>query len=298
MRARLDASDAVPGELRRNFLEVLDRALAGTAGFAGLPRDERAEAIRQVRKATKALRAMIPMLAGVASDEARAGAGRCLAGAAGVLSPVRDRDAMLAIIGRLLGERDDARARRFREELTAALVPAIGPAEETRLDELLVARAALELGRVRAAAAAWEFDAVDPDSIEASLATAWREARDLAADDWGDGTDDRSHEIRKRCSRLALQVGLLEDRDRRLKRIRRELKRTCDLLGEEHDLAMLAERVALEARRFSRDGLAEAVATLCATARRRLRESAREATGELFATGRKAFRRRVRRALS
>ena len=47
MRARLDASDAVPGELRRNFLEVLDRALAGTAGFAGLPRDKRAEAIRQ-----------------------------------------------------------------------------------------------------------------------------------------------------------------------------------------------------------------------------------------------------------
>ena len=298
MRARLDASDAVPGELRRNFLEALDRALAEAGGFAGRPPAERPEAIRQVRKATKSLRAMIPMLAGVASDEARAGAERCLADAAGVLSPVRDRDAMMAIIGRLLGERDDVRARRFRHELTAALVPAIGPAEEARLDELLVARAAIELGRVRAAGEAWDFAEIDPGSVAGSMATAWHEARDLARADWCNGSDNRSHEIRKRCSRLALQVGLLADRDRRLKRIRRELKRTCDLLGEEHDLAMLAERVALEARRFSREGLPEAVAMLCAAARQRLRESARETTDEVFATGRKDFRRRVRRALS
>ena len=298
MRARLDASDDVPGELRRNFLGVLDRALAEASGFPERPAGERPEAIRQVRKATKALRAMIPLLSGAASDEARAGAERCLADAAGVLSPVRDRDAMLAIIGRLLGERDDVRARRFRDELTAALVPAIGPAESARLDELLVARAAIELGRVRAAGETWEFAGVDPEAIAGSMATAWREARDLARADWCDASDDRSHEIRKRCSRLALQVGLLADRDRRLKRIRRELKRTCDLLGEEHDLAMLAERVALEARRFSREGLPEAVAMLCAAARQRLRESARETTDEVFATGRKAFRRRVRRALS
>jgi hypothetical protein len=298
MRVRLNASDAVPGELRRNFLEALDRALAEASDFVGRPSGERPEAIRRIRRATKTMRAMIPLLAGVASIDARAGAERCLAAAAGVLSPVRDRDAMRAIIDRLLGGRDDLRARSFRGELTAALVSAIGPHEESRLDELLVGRAALELGRVRAAAGSWEFGELDVDAAAEVLADSWREARVFARSDWGDGEDDRPHEVRKRCSRLALQVGLLEARDRRLKGIRRRLKRACDLLGEEHDLAMLAERVALESRRFSRGGLPDAVGMLCAAARHRLRESAREVVEEVFATGAKRLRRRIRRALS
>lgn len=298
MRARLNASDAVPGELRRNFLEALDRALAEADEFAARPAGERPEAIRRIRRATKALRAMIPLLEGVASVDARAGAERCLADAAGVLSPVRDRDAMRAIIGRLLGGHDDLRARSFREELTAALVSAIGPAEESRLDELLVGRAALELGRVRGAAGAWEFAELDADATAEALTESWREARAFARGDWDDAGDDRAHEVRKRCSRLALQIGLLEERDRRLKGVRRGLKRTCDLLGEEHDLAMLAERVALESRRFSREGLPDAVGMLCAAARQRLRESAREVVEGVFARGTKRFRRRLRRALS
>jgi len=298
MRARLDASDDVPGELRRNFLGVLDRALAEASGFPERPAGERPEAIRQVRKATKALRAMIPLLVAVGPDDARAGAERCLADAAGVLSPVRDRDAMLAIIGRLLAGRDDARAGRFREELVAALVPAIGPSEEARLDELLVARATLELRRVRAAAATWDFAAVDLDALEEAMVASWRETRALARSDWSADHGARAHEVRKRCSRLALQVGLFEGRDRRLKRIRRVLKRTCDLLGEEHDLAMLAERVALESRSFSREGLADAVGVLCAAARQRLRETALDAVGDAFSIGGRRFRKRLGRTLS
>lgn len=298
MRARLDASDAVPGELRRNFLEVLDRALGEAEGFAGQPAPERPEAVRRIRRGTKALRAMIPLVEGAASDDARAGAERCLADAAGVLSPVRDRDAMLAIIGRMVGGRLDGRADRFRGELTAALVPAIGPDRESRLDELLVARSAIELGRVRQAAATWEFAAIGIRSIEDALVASWRQARSLARSEWVDSDDDASHEVRKRCSRLALQFGLLEERERTLKRLRRGLKRVCDVLGEEHDLAMLAERVALESRRFSREGLPDAVGTLCAAARHRLRESARDVADEVFATGGKRLRRRLRRALS
>jgi hypothetical protein len=294
----LDASDDVPGELRRNFLAALDRALDVAGGFPALPAGDRAEAIRQVRKATKALRAMIPLLPGVASEDARAGAERCLADAAGVLSPVRDRDAMFAIIGRLVGGRDDVRAARFREELVAALVPAIGPHEEARLDELLVARATIELRRVRTAVETWDFAAIDLEALEDSLVGSWQEARAIARSDWDDDHGARAHEVRKRCSRLALQVGLFETRDRRLKRVRRTLKRTCDLLGEEHDLAMLAERVALEARRVSREGLADAVAVLCAAARKRLRDAAHDTSEDAFSIGGRRFRRRLGRALS
>lgn len=298
MRARLDASDAVPGELRRNFLAVLDRALAEVDGFAGRRAGERAEAVRQVRKATKALRAMIPLLEGVASRDARAGAERSLADAAGVLSPVRDRDAMLAIIARLLGTRDDARARSLRGELTAALVPDVDPLAMVRLDEMLVERAATELVRVRRAAESWEFGEIECDRIESALARSWRGARRLARSGWDEEADERAHDLRKQCSRLALQVGLLEERDRSLRGVRRKLKRICDLLGEEHDLAMLSERVALEARRFSREGLPEAVGLLCEAARQRLRESARAIADGLFARRGRSFRRRIRRALS
>jgi len=298
MRARLQACEPIAGEWRRAFLGGLAEALADATAHPKLPPEERRECVRRIRKATKALRAMLPLLAGVASADARAGAERCLADAAGVLSPLRDRDAMLSIIDRLLAGRDDARATLLRAELAAALVPGIGAGEEGRLDVLLVARAAVELRRVRAAAEGWAFDGFDARGAASSLVDAYREARRLARSPWQRQPIAASHAVRKACSRLHLQLQLLDARNRKLRPPRRGLKSICDLLGEEHDLAMLSERVALESRRFSREGLPAAVGRSCAAARGRLRGAARETIGEVFSMRPERLARRATKALS
>ena len=133
----------------------------------------------------------------------------------------------------------------------------------------------------------WPLRQLDPDDLASSLQRTYARGRDAFA------TADRApsvtalHEWRKRVKDLWYQERLLEDTwPGVMKAQAKEAKKLSKLLGEDHDLAVLAERV---------DD--DRLHTLIDARRAELLEQSRDLGRRIYAERPKAFARRARRYL-
>ncbi|GEM_PF-1829166 len=284
--------------LASRFVGSLERALAEAGGHASGTAAERAEAVRQIRKATKRCRALLPMIGAAAPPESLSGAQRMLSDVSSLLSPVRDRDAMLATIERLLASRDESRVGQARATLAAAVLPAGVDARSRDLEDLLVHRGSGTLARLAVAAEVFRFDLVAADGVVDVMGEAWRAARRVARSEWANGDIEASHALRKHCARLAMQLSFFNgDEPKLLRGMRKSLRSVTKSLGDEHDLAMLAERISLERSRFASEHFVTTAVELCNRARRRMREKAALSMAPALALRTKRFRRALDRFL-
>jgi hypothetical protein len=287
--------------LRRIALGQLDLAIELLAANPSGPLSE--HAVHELRKSLKRLRALIRLLEGQLPEPARAQqqellrrAGRRLAGARDAEVLVGTLDALVARHpGQLSHRRGVARLRaRLVAERQQAAAQALADAR-TRRQELA------ELWAVRARVAEWSFSEGEGiESVQLGLAEIYRGGRRrqrLAARAKGDRAR-ALHLWRKRVKDLRYAAEMLDRFDaaagaRRgsgpLASLARRADELGELLGEEHDLVLLAGRIRSDGALGKRTR--KALLKLIARRRSRLQRQA-------LRRGERLYRRRTRNFLA
>lgn len=283
MALRLRLAEPLPPQLRGCAEDQLRSAIAqlddGGADAGG---------VRQARKSIKKTRAVLRLARPAMPRAELRRQSRALRDAARALAPVRDAD--------MLGPALDALARRYAGQLPAAAFEDARAELERRAggrvadaDEVA---AAVADGRRRLEAVlddvpSWPVDRCDAAAAVAGCARvygrgrkAWRAAR-------REPTGAALHEWRKHVKDLWYHERLLRDLWPDLLAAQLdEAKRLADLLGEEHDLAVLGAAL---------DGHAPELLPLVEERRRELVAAAGDAGARVYAESPRAFADRLRR---
>ncbi len=280
--------------------------------------------VHETRKALKRLRALLRLLAPRLHEDERAREDALLQSCAKRLSGARDADVLLATLDALIERRP--RKLEGRGGVLRLRAHLLGERERARRatlgDPAIRAEALAELRACRVRVGAWPaFECEDFELVQPGLTHLYRQGRSRyrrAAHGRGDRTQTM-HRWRKRVKdlRYAAQMLLLADgeqvpRPKRggarrrwaqahkdstwLCRVERRSDRLGELLGDEHDLAVLEEYI----RAQRRDGgvrigsrSRKALAKLIAKRRRELRKEALREGERLFGGSPRKFAGRV-----
>jgi CHAD domain-containing protein len=314
----------LPGELpvqglRRMALGQLDMAIELLGGDGGRPDTK---AVHETRKALKRLRAIMRLLREELGEEAFARENAALRDAGRHLAGARDAEVMVSTFEQLLERnrrvgrrRGVARLRRaLRAERAAATARALG-------DEITRTQVLGELRAIRRRVEAWPLQgSAAVEALEPSLERLYRQGRRRyrrAARGKGDRAR-AMHEWRKRVKDLRYAAEMLQrhdpargrvlsgrrlraaerERAKAIRRIARRADRLGEALGEEHDLAVLAQKIGARAGNGARLGRRnrKKVLKLISRRRRKLRTQTLREGARLYSRPPRRFVRRLRRA--
>jgi CHAD domain-containing protein len=332
------AGERVGDGLRRMALGQLDLAIEQLEKVAGAAKGRASakHAVHETRKALKRLRALLRLLKDDLGEQDYRRESAVLRDAGRRLARARDAEVMLDTLDDLLGRASGKLARRRGvKRLRARLVAERDAAAEAMLaDHAMRARVLGDLRMMRGRVAAWRLaDHGGIELVEPGLQRLYRQGRRRRERVAG-GSGERTramHLWRKRVKDLRYAAEMLDRVDeqragggkrkgkqragggkRKGKRARKSgaaarlhgvaarADELGEVLGEEHDLAVLAARVQAEARAArgsARPGTRTRKLLLKAIAqrRRRLRRRALRDGRRLYGRSPKKFVRRVRR---
>jgi CHAD domain-containing protein len=271
------------GRIARGQLELTIELLQGEDG-RGDPRGD-GEAIHEARKALKRLRALLRVSRGSFGEKRYRRENVTLRDAGRELSGARDAQVLVATF-------DDLTAR-FAEELP--------PGGWSRFGEALAAKAkAAELpsgdpgdnahagvvnalSGARARVATWPLaQNGGPESLLDGLEQIYRRGRRATRVARDRPSTENLHELRKRAKDLWHATQLLRPvSPKRLKTLSRQAHRVSDLLGDDHDLAVLLGHARAQPELFG-PGELELLATLIERRRKVLRRSALARAARLY----------------
>lgn len=269
-------------ELKRIALEQIDDALEH------LTAARRAESIHEARKSLKMLRALVRFVRRSLGRAAYARQNRRLRDTGRELSAIRDAHVVLTAIRDLEHELD-------REE--RHVVNTVRRALEAKQRSLHVdtLQSSVESARSRLQAFRrtvdeWRLD-VSLDDLVDALSGAYRAARRARRAALAHGGDERLHEWRKRTKDLWYQLRLLRDLwPAMTEGWIKEAHRLSDLLGDDHDLGVLASDV----RTHADDPAAlTRLTAVIRTRRSDLQRRADAAGGRLYAEKPRYLRKRL-----
>jgi CHAD domain-containing protein len=291
MAYKLQTDEEVPDGLRRCAREQLDRA---THQLTEQVSDDPVEAVHDARKALKQERSLLRLARGTIDSGERRRENAALRRAARMLSASRDAEVMLealddlserftgqvpqtafdAIRYRLEAERDPARQRLLKSGLTRAVA-----------DELRPVRTGIDDWRLRRGG--WK-------ALEPGLDRGYRRGRRAFARAQAKPTVENLHEWRKRAKDLWYHLRLLRPLSPAIiGGYADEAHGLSDLLGDDHDLALLRETLLGGGGEVPVD--VDAVIELIDHRRAQLQADAMQVGERLYAEPPKAFRRRLHR---
>jgi CHAD domain-containing protein len=283
-----------PGESAR---EGIDRIAHGQLELAiGLidgREGDGPKAIHEARKALKRLRAVLRLCRGYLGKERFGQENTILRDAGRSLSGARDAQVLIetldALRAPLAGELPDDVWSRFRQALCADA----SAREHTDGSERTNVVSALE--GVKARVGLWQLpEEGGPEALAPGLERIYSSARRARRDAEHHTTPENLHELRKRTKDVWHSAQLLAPlRPKRIAKLRRRAHRLADVLGKDHDLAVLLERAAAAPEAFG-SGEFELLRDLIERRRRVLESDARSRAAKLY--GRKP--RKLLRRLS
>jgi CHAD domain-containing protein len=314
----LDHDEALADGLRRMALEQADVVIVG---LADADHGDARRAVHEARKAIKRLRTIVGLLEGQLGRGGSARERDALSGAASLLAGARDAEVMLNTLEGLLARHSGQLAGKAGvASLRLQLAHDRDQAERRVLEPGNRLRVGDELRLFRGRAASWQLlERPGTGLVEDGLSRVYRQGRKRfrrAAAKRG-GRMRTMHQWRKRVKDLrysaeALQREMPAGRPRRkasgpaataraeakwLRRLGRRADALGEVLGEEHDLAVLGEWIAAHGAgagvgRATRRRLLK----LIARRRRKLRRRALRAGRELYARKPARFVRRAAKA--
>lgn len=288
-RFQLDESlaDAVP----RIACEQMDRAIAELTDHDL----DTTEAIHQVRKRCKKIRGLLRLVRDSFAASYRQ-ENVWFRDLARRLSGARDSEAMLECLDKLL----DAFSKELDADAFAPVRRALAEQrtvvhEEEDVSEL-VSETAAELQEARLRALGWRLDTSGFAVIEDGLLRTYRRGRKALRIAYETPTAENFHEWRKRVKYHWYHLRLLRELwPAPMKPLAAEAKRLADLLGDDHDLAVLREMLARDGDTL---GCAAEIDTVLALGKRRqdqLRTESKPLGRRLFAEKQGNFGRRMER---
>jgi CYTH domain-containing protein/CHAD domain-containing protein len=284
----LGDEDAAAG-MRRLIIGRLDKATERLRE-AGEKGDAQAEAIHGARKDLKKARAALRLIRDELGEKTFKRENHALRDAARLLSASRDAEVKLETHDALVegaGDTPPGTTALWREALVADRDRIVGGEG----DEAGGAVAAIE--EVAARAPEWRIRHDGWKLLAPGLDTAYSEGREAFAALGDSPSFEAVHDLRKRGKDLWYQVRLLRDAwEPVLEATAEEIHDFTDLLGDHHDLAVLAED--LEGRPQVDPAQRETLKVLIEARQTELLGEARSAGERIYAEKPKAFGRRLR----
>ena len=286
---RLLVEEDVASGVRRTIVGRLEKA-AGRLREAG-DGDALAEAIHGARKDLKKARAALRLVRDELGEKTFKRENRALRDAGRLLSASRDAEVKLETLDALVasdaGEAPAGPTALWREALVAdrdRIVDAGADQTET---------AVAEIEAVAARAPEWKLDRSGWKLLSPGLDAAYAEGLEAFEELGETPSFEAVHELRKRGKDLWYQVRLLRDAWQPvLEPTAEEVHEFTDLLGDHHDLAVLAED--LEGREQIGSAHKNVLRELIATEQASQLADARALGARVYAEKPKAFRRRLR----
>jgi CHAD domain-containing protein len=292
--------------LRRIALGQLELALEALQGESGL---EPARAVHETRKALKRLRALMRLLREEMGEQGYARENALLREAGRRLAGARDAEVMVSTLESLLRERPKLARRTGVRGLRAQLQRERERAAASSFEDATVrAQVAGELRALQLRVALWKLP--EREGIELArpgLERIYGQGKRRFGTARKDGSAATMHEWRKRVKDLRYAAEMLERaggrwRRERLQQRQRHIRQTAkradelgELLGEEHDLAVLAERARASAALAGRAKARRALLKEIARRRKRLRKRTLKLGERLYRRQPRRFMRRVAR---
>ena len=290
MAFALDPALPVVDEVRRVAAEGLGSACASLRGDAG---EDDAKAVHSARKRLKELRGLVRLVRGALGEDAFRALDATFRDAGRQLSSLRDADVLVATAEDL--------AERHGEDAAAATLAVVRAVTARRDAARAGEQAATSVQSVLAAldeAAAgvdgWSLEGDGFDALEDGLRRTYRQGRGRMYEATAEGSAEASHDWRKRVKHLWYHLQLLSPSwPAVLEPAAEEAHRLSDLLGDAHDLEVLAlvvrdEDLDLDA------GAVQVVTTLADTRRHALDVEAHDLGARLYAESPRAFGDRLR----
>lgn len=279
MSYRFRLNESLADSVSRIVCEQVDRAVVELTGEnMDVP-----EAVHQVRKRCKKVRGMLRLIRG-SSTASYSQENAWFRDLARGLSGARDSEAMLACLDRLHGAfSQDLEADAFQTLHHALAERRIAVREEASLSER-VAETAMQLQDARLRVLGWRLEKSGFAAIETGLARTYRRARKALRIAYENPTPEHFHEWRKRVKYHWYHLRLLRQLwPEPMKGFAAEAKRLAELLGDDHDLAMLCETLAHDREALGGHDEIDALAGLAGRRQDQLRAEARSLGLRLFA---------------
>lgn len=290
MAYRFGADESVRSAILRCAREQLDRAVLELG--EGISADP-VSAVHSARKAIKKERSLLRLARGAMPSEQRERENATLREVASGLSGVRDADVMIASIGQLsdrfAGQLPEAAFQTIRAQFEARRSTHSGHGNGSVVED----RAVRELAAVRARADDWQLRKGGWNALEHGLLRAYRRGRQAFACARVTGEVGDLHAWRKRVKDLWYHERLLAPTcGPTVGGHATELDRLSDLLGDDHDLALLREELTRASAPAGVD--LDAVVKLIDHRRAELQTEATRIGDRVYVETDKAFRVRMR----
>jgi CHAD domain-containing protein len=294
MSYALDPAAPVRDEIRRCAAERLDRAASA------LERDlasDPEKAVHTARKSLKQIRSLLRLVRASLPAEVRRAENQALAELGRNLSGARDADVMASTFDRLATEPPALPARSratLRHALTAAPVPAAEPGgRDPAPADRSTAQVATALRVIASRAQQWPLTRGGWGAVEPGLGRAYRRGRVAMRVAGSDPDLETLHEWRKRVKDHWYHLRLLaEAGGPAVAGQAEDASELADLLGEEHDLGVLEEKLRTDAPAgAARERLLERIGVRRAELRARAFALGRRVYGEKPAAQRRRLHR-------
>ena len=274
-RYLLDERDDVAAGLRRVVRGQLDKATGGLAAAEG---DALADAVHSARKSLKRVRSALRLARDPLGDETYRAENTALRDASRRLSGARDSEVMLGTLDALAERYDEISPGDF-----GALRAALGK-ERTAVHAKLSGDATTgevlgDLRAARARTASWPLDEIELARLGPGLRRAYRRGRKAQRAAEAEPGDEPLHELRKRVKDLWYMSELVRPAaPKRAQKLASRAGDLSDVIGEDHDLAVLREAVDRLRGRLSTpefDKLVDVIARRRSELQKQLRREAR-----------------------
>jgi hypothetical protein len=288
MAYRLKPGRLISQSAREIGAEQIDRVLAGFSDNAG-----RGAAVHEARKATKRLRALLHLIKpGLPKDAFAATEGQ-IKQIARALAGARDAQAMLDTVRKLEGHEGAARVAPVTAAMRTHLQAKCAEAERS-LDGPAANRLRKQIKDAKAAFASLTLEPDEFEIVATTLAADYRKARRAFKRAYRLGEDEAFHQWRKYVQRHWRQLLLIAQAWPKAIRPHVALARTLsEMLGDDHDLYVLAGLVKENADALGTRDEVEAYLSLCHTRQAELRHAAHDLGTRLLAEKPDSLARRV-----
>jgi CHAD domain-containing protein len=288
---RLDTRESVETGLRRCAREQLDGAIEELTESV---RTDPVEAVHSARKALKKDRSLLRLCRGALAPAERRRENDALRDAGRRLSAARDAEVMIQALDdlseRFAGQVPKRSFTAIRKQLTAER----DPARASLVDSGLPAEVADELKAIRGRIDDWHFKQGGWRTIEPGLRRSYRRGQDALDRAQTRPSVENLHDWRKRTKDLWYHLRLLTPTSPGIMGGQaKDAHHLGDLLGDDHDLAVLRERLQDIAGSITAD--VDPVFGLIDHRREQLQQEAFLLGRRLYAEKPSAFGRRVHR---
>ena len=293
-RFRLRDGEPVPDGLRRIAGGQLDMSIERLHADTD---DDLGTAVHETRKSLKRVRATVRLARDELGDdvyrrenEAFRQAGRQLAGA-------RDSRVLLETLDAVTDRYPDDMPRARCHGFKRTLVGRHGAAQRRLREGGAIPEVLSELGEASARVPDWPLERDGIGALAPGFKRIYRRGRRAYRAARREPSTENLHELRKRAKDLWYAAQIVRSASpKKMKRIVRRAHELSNLIGEDHDLALLGQRADERRDRFADEAAVGELAKLVERRRDELRREAMDIAGRLFHKKPRKFVRPLERA--